>query len=69
MVVPKRKGDDMNNEELIRICGNRLTKDLSVKIEQYIKLHIKPKPKSIPRVLWMFILRHVLVLYKFKGIV
>jgi len=34
-------------------------------LEEYIGLHIKPKPRYIPRVLWRFIVRHTLEMHMF----
>lgn len=40
--------------------------ELRNKIEIYLKLHIKPKPKWLPKFIWYFILSKLLVLEQFN---
>lgn len=47
----------------------RLIEDVATeqayKIDAYIKLHIKPKPKYLPKFIWQWILKRLLVLHEF----
>jgi len=41
---------------------NKLSNGIAIKIEEYIKLNIQPKPKWLPEFLWKKILKRLLIL-------
>lgn len=41
---------------------NKLSDGMTIKIEEYIKLNIQPKPKWLPEFLWKKILKRLLIL-------
>ena len=41
---------------------NKLSEGIAIKIEEYIKLNIQPKPKWLPEFLWKKILKRLLIL-------
>lgn len=55
----------MEGKEIIEEQVERSAKELSIKIERYIRLHIRPKPKYLPRFIWEALLQRMLVLEQF----
>ena len=53
-------------QTLLEDITEELAKDMSYKIDRYIKLHIKPKPKYLPIFVWNWLLKQLLVLEEFK---
>jgi hypothetical protein len=43
-----------------------LSDSYNLKVEQYISLHIRPKPKWLPYFVWKKILSRLLILYDMK---
>jgi len=63
------KGLDKVKEEKVNPINKavrKASKELSYKIETYVRLRIQPKPKWLPQKLWEKILKRLLVMEYFK---
>lgn len=49
-------------EKIIEKMSEEALEKMSMKIDRYLKLHLKPRPWWIPFKLWVIILRRLLVL-------
>ncbi len=50
----------------MKLYVEELTNSYNMQLEEYIKLHIKPKPKWLPNSVWQKLLKRFLVIDKFK---
>jgi hypothetical protein len=53
---------------MISMTTEELVEAYHIKVEEYIRLRIQPKPKWLPYFIWRKILRRLLVLEKFNTI-
>jgi len=53
-------------EKYIQEIIDRTAEERAMKIETYIKLHLKPKPCYLPYFIWYKILNRFLILEEFK---
>lgn len=44
----------------------KITSLLGYKVDIYVKLHIKPKPKYLPKFIWNWLLKKLLILDQFN---
>ena len=52
--------------DIIGEITNGLIEQYFMKVENYIKLHIRPKPKWLPYFIWKKILRRLLIIEMIK---
>ena len=49
---------------IVDLRVNKAVKELNFKIEEHIKLAIKPKPKWLPDIIWKLLLKKLFILEK-----
>ena len=53
---------------MMSMVTEELAEAYHIQVEKYIKLHIRPKPKWLPKVIWKKLLKRFLILDEFKGV-
>lgn len=56
----------MTSEEIMKMQVEKSAEMYAIKVERYIRLHIRPKPKYLPKILWELLLKRMLVMEEFE---
>lgn len=51
---------------MMKVSSETIKEKINIKVEEYIRLRIRPKPKLLPDKLWKWMLHKLLVLEYFK---